>query len=201
MVTPFFSGSFDPIHIGHAALASTLSQLDGIDELWLSLSPQNPLKSSCTPLFSDEQRLDMVSLTFADCRKIRVVDFEFSLPRPNYTFRTLSMLSERFPERKFTLVVGADNLLCFDRWRDPEAILQRFGLIVYPRPGFNLSIEDIEHYERRFNAPGSIRYVADVPLFDISSTYLRREIKNGKDIRYLVPDRAYEYIRGVGYGS
>ena len=129
-----FGGSFDPVHRGHLALAQYLLECGAVEEVWLMVSPLNPLKSGAQ-LSPDAERLEMARLAAADVPGVVVSDFELHLPRPSYTWRTLRTLREAHPDIEFSLIVGADNWLVFDRWQHPEEILAHHRLLVYPRPG------------------------------------------------------------------
>lgn len=181
--TALFFGSFNPIHVGHLVIANTIVQQDDVDELWLVVSPQNPLKERST-LLADHHRLEMVRRAIDDNYSLRVCDIEMHLPIPSYTVVTLAALGEKYPDREFCLVMGSDNLLTFNRWRNYEYILSHYRIYVYPRPGSE-------------NAPlvshPNVTMV-DVPMMDISSSYIRQCIANGKDVRYLLTDPVYNYL-------
>lgn len=147
------------------------------------LSPCNPLKDG-TEMASEEDRLNMLRLACEDVDFLTVSDIELSLPRPSYTIDTLNALSEQNPEIDFELIVGGDNLNIFDRWRDSNTILDKYGLIVYPRPGYKIK-EDID---------GRIK-VVDAPMVEISSTFIRQAISERKDVNFFVPPKVYQYIR------
>lgn len=180
-----YSGSFDPIHIGHTMVASYIAQFAGVDEVWMLVSPLNPLKAAASPPASPLQRLDMARLAIGDAERIRVSDFELSMPLPTYSYRTLCALSERFPDCSFSLVVGSDNILLFDRWRNYREILSRFGVIVYPRPGYPADPDKL---------PEGATLLPDAPTADISSTFIREAIASGFDMRFFIPAAAAEYI-------
>lgn len=183
--TYLFGGSFDPIHIGHAMLANHVSQLPGVEELWLMPGRVNPLKADRPPT-ADEHRLRMCSLVAERCANVRVTDVELRLPEPSYTWRTLEHLRENFPGRRFVLLIGSDNWLCFDRWARHEEILRSCGLAIYPRPGFDVDPAAL---------PVNVRYLENPPIARISSTFVRRELAEGKNLRYLVPADVLEYIK------
>ena len=178
-----FSGTFDPIHIGHALLASYIAQSGLVDEVWLLVSPRNPLKKEAA-VASDEERLEMARLAIDNMSHVKVSDFEMQLPIPSYTYHTLACLKERFRDCEFKLIVGADNWCNFSSWANWESILNEFGLIVYPRPGFEVK-----------GLPDNCKYLEELPLIGISSTDIRRNIAAGKSIRYMVPDAVLKYIK------
>ncbi len=177
-----YSGTFDPIHTGHAILASFIAQSGLVDEVWLLVSPRNPLKREAA-IASDEERLQMAARAASGLPGVKVSDFEMHLPLPSYTYRTLCSLRESYPEHQFKLIVGADNWCSFSSWANWEKILQEFGLIVYPRPGF--SVEGL---------PENSAFLSDAPLIGISSTGIREDIAAGRCVRYLVPDPVLGFI-------
>lgn len=180
--TGIFGGSFNPIHIGHLALANYLCENDYIDELWFLVSPQNPFKQN-EKLLNDKTRLRMVNAAVSGYGRFRVSDFEFSLPKPSYTINTLNKLSETYPDRDFYLIIGADNWAAFDRWKSPEEIISKHHVLVYPRLGY-----DIPEM-----LPQNVRAV-DSPLIEVSSTFIRESISQGKDVRYFLHPAVYEII-------
>ena len=181
--TALFFGSFNPIHVGHMIIANTMVQQEGMDELWLVVSPQNPLKERAS-LLADHHRLQMARRAVDDNYRLRVCDIEMHLPVPSYTVVTLAALAEKYPEREFCLVMGSDNLQTFPRWRNYEYILNHYHLYVYPRPGS----------ERCPLADHPNVTLVDVPMMDISSSYIRQQIGAGRDVRYLLTEPVYRYL-------
>lgn len=163
-VTGIYGGSFNPIHLGHIHLAKALSDSGLVDEMWLLVSPQNPFKVN-DALLDDEERLRLALLAVSDVPGVEVCDREFSLPRPSYMYNTLQVLSQENPEREFVLVIGADNWERFPAWYRSADILSGYRIIIYPRPGYVLK-----------DVPQNIT-IADTPLFDISSTKIRKRIQ------------------------
>ena len=186
--TGLYFGSFNPIHIGHLAIANYMIEYSDLDELWFVVSPQNPLKEKKT-LLKDHHRLEMVRLALADDNRFRVSDIEFKLPIPSYTIDTLAYLGEKYPGHEFQLVMGADQLRTFRRWKHTELIAQNYHRLIYPRPGV-----DPESLKSVPNAT-----VVNAPLMEISSSFIRQAIKDGKDIRHLVPTPAYTYMREMHF--
>ena len=181
--TALFFGSFNPIHVGHLVIANTMLQQEGIDEVWLVVSPQNPLKERAT-LHADHHRLQMVRRAIEDNYRLRDCDIEMHLPLPSYTVVTLAALGEKYPDREFCLIMGSDNLENFHRWRNYEYILQNYHIYVYPRPGSeNCPLRDHPNVT-----------MTDVPMMDISSSYIRKQIAEGKDVRYLLTEPVYKYL-------
>lgn len=178
-----YGGSFDPVHTGHTLIASKVAALPDIDEVWLMVSPENPFKSG-RHLAPENDRLAMVRLAAADLPGVEACDFEFSLPRPSYTYDTLCRLREAFPDCEFTLVIGADNWRDFSGWRNPDNILSEFGLIIYPRPGIPLDIPDNDH----------ITVVPDATQSEASSTEVRRRLAIDAPTDGLITPAVRAYI-------
>ena len=174
--TGIFGGSFNPIHVGHIALARQLLKCAGLQEVWFVVSPQNPWKSE-QELLDDESRLNMVRIALRDEENLLASDYEFHLQRPSYTLNTLRHLSEDYPEREFVLLIGGDNWAQFDKWYGYQEILSKYSIVVYPRRG--------EHVEEK-ELPENVS-VVDTPLLDISSTEIRNRILQGQSIHDLVP--------------
>ncbi|MDE6380077.1 MAG: nicotinate (nicotinamide) nucleotide adenylyltransferase [Muribaculaceae bacterium] len=202
MKVGIFGGSFDPIHYGHIRLAQYVLENTDLDEIWLMVAPLNPLKPQGY-VASDEQRLEMARLAVAEIPGIRVSDFEFSLPIPSYTYNTLLRLKETYPEIDFRLIIGGDNWAHFDSWRNPQEIIDEFGLIVYPRPGEDLSLQSSVFSHK----PSScITILKDAPQMPVSSTQLRSALENQSDaspstfglIHDSVHPQVMEYIEKNG---
>lgn len=185
-----FGGSFNPVHNGHVTLAKAIVASGEVDEVWLTLSPQNPLKKSKT-LADDVHRLAMLHLAVDGEEGLEVCDVELSLPRPSYTINTLRHLTSERPDCRFRLIVGADNYAVFDRWREHDRLIADYGLIVYPRQGF-----DAEAGEKGVT-------IVEAPLYDVSSTEIRAAIADGDDFSTMVPSSVADYIKEnklYGYG-
>lgn len=165
-----YGGSFNPVHFGHVGLARWVMEHTDLDELWLMVSPSNPLKDARI-LAPEQERLAAVSEAVQDIPGVKACDFEFSLPRPSYTANTLRALQAAYPEHTFTLVIGEDNLAIFPQWREYEYILTNFRIFVYPRHS-----QIINHKSEIINAK-NITFLADAPYFDISSTELRERAR------------------------
>ena len=183
-----FCGSFNPVHNGHVALADYIARNSDLDEVWLVVSPLNPLKRTIADtLAPNEQRLDMVRLALRSCERLFASDIEFSLPLPNYTINTLNALKSKYPETDFSLIIGADNLALFERWKDSDVIMSNFDMLVYPRPGVDLG-SLMQKYPK-------VRVLENAPLHDISSTEIRRRISSGESVSGLVNPEVEKYIR------
>lgn len=183
--TGLLFGSFNPIHIGHLALANYMLEYAPFDEIWLVVSPRNPFKNE-SDLAPPAHRLAMAHIATRKDLRIRISDIEFEMPTPSYTIHTLEKLITIFPGKKFSLIIGSDNLLNIERWQASEKILKTFPILVYPRPGYSLN-------EANADILQSVKTL-QAPLLDISSTLIREGIRNGKNLRYLMPDGVYDYI-------
>lgn len=174
-----FGGTFNPVHCGHLNLAQWLVDEKFFDEVWLTLSPENPLKSD-RPGASDSNRREMLNLACEGREHLHPCFIEFNLPRPSYTINTLQSLSARFPDYQFSLIIGSDNWKIFPNWHEPDAIRTRYGVVVYPRPG----------YDAPETLPDGVRYVADAPQSSVSSSAIR----SGQNLN-LLPQRVLDYIK------
>lgn len=183
MKVGLFFGSFNPIHIGHLIIASVMQDRTDLDEVWFVVSPQNPFKKRKS-LIHEFDRLRMVELAIEDNDRFKALDIEFHMPRPSYTIDTLTYLFEKHPQHEFKLIIGGDNLAHFHKWKNSEQILENYGLYVYPRPGESVS----------FQHP-NVQYV-EAPLIDISATFIRKSIQQGKSVKYLIPPLVEDYIHG-----
>lgn len=184
--TGIFSGSFNPIHIGHLALANYLCEYEGLDEIWFMVSPQNPLKAQ-QKLWSDEFRLKLVKAAIQDYPRFHASDFEFHLPRPSYSVHTLQKLRNTYPEREFYFIIGSDNWACFDRWFQWEQIIAENKILIYPRPGYPVDENKL---------PQTVHLVHS-PIFEISSTFIRQALHEGKDIRYFLHPDVWQLIHAA----
>ena len=183
-----FFGSFNPVHIGHMALANYMLSYTDMDEVWMVVSPQNPLKNK-NQLLNQHHRLLMVDLAIDDAKGIRSSNIEFKLPQPSYTINTLAHLGEKYPEHRFSLIMGQDNLQTFSKWKNYEAILKNYHIYVYPRP---------ETKPSEFDTHPSV-HITEAPLIEISSTFIRQAIKEKKDVRFFLPNKVWEEIDAMGF--
>lgn len=179
-----YSGSFDPIHTGHAIVANYMLQWCDLDEIWIMITPLNPLKSRIEA--SNFDRLSMAQLTFANTKGIVVSDFEFTLPSPSYTYQTLKKLKEKYPYHQFKLIIGSDNWTIFNKWRDYDKIIDEYGLLIYPRPGFKVEKNSL---------PNNVEFMEDAPQIVMSSTFVREAIKNDKNLNFFIPQEVSNYIK------
>lgn len=184
MKIALLGGSFNPVHIGHMMLASYVKQFMGFDEVWLMLSPLNPLKVNTADIIPDIYRLKMLDIAIGNSTGLVVNDIELSMPRPSYTINTMAYLTKKYPKHTFKLVIGADNWKIFSRWKDSERLLDEYGAMVYPRPGYPIGTVYDERVE-----------VIHAPTVDISSTFIRKSLARGKDMTYFLPAGVFEYIK------
>jgi nicotinate-nucleotide adenylyltransferase len=182
MKTGLFFGSFNPVHIGHLAIANYMVELTDLDQLWFVISPQNPFKKKDT-LLEDHKRRTLLEIAIEKDNRFRICDIEFKLPRPSYTVDTLAYLKELHPRHEFILIMGSDGLSSFRKWKNHKIIEDHYARYIYPRPGF--SFDPAEHRNTR---------LVDAPQMDISSTFIRKALKSRLDIRYFLPGKVYEYI-------
>lgn len=177
-------GSFDPIHVGHAIIASYIMRHTSLEQLWLMVTPENPWKEGQLHA-SELHRLRMTELVTRHIEGVTTSAFEMQLPRPSYSVDTLRALRERFPQHEFVLVIGADNWVEFDRWRDYEEILRHHHVMVYPRLGYDIQVPD-ELQERVT--------IVQAPIIEVSSTMIRLELQQGHDATFYVTDEVNRYI-------
>jgi nicotinate-nucleotide adenylyltransferase len=181
--TGLFFGSFNPIHIGHLMIASFMVEYTDLDHVWFVVSPHNPLKEKSS-LLADHHRLTMVNLAIDDDSRFKSSSIEFKLPQPSYTIDTLTYLAEKYPNKEFVLIAGSDNLPTFHKWKNHEELLRQYKMYLYPRPETIASIFDHHPSITRIEAP----------LVTISSSFIRRGIKEGRNMRYFLPDKVWKYI-------
>jgi nicotinate-nucleotide adenylyltransferase len=185
-----YFGTFNPIHVGHLIIANHMAEYSNLEQIWMVVTPHNPFKNKDT-LLDDNQRLQLVTIATEDYPKIKASDIEFKLSQPNYTVNTLVHLQEKFPQHEFSLIMGEDNLRSLHKWKNYEVILQNYSIYVYPR------IEDknqtAELISSEFKNHPRI-HIIDAPIVEISSTFIRKNIKKGKNIQPLLPAKVWEYI-------
>jgi nicotinate-nucleotide adenylyltransferase len=182
-----YFGSFNPIHIAHLIIVNQILNETSIQKVWFIVSPQNPFKDE-SKLLNKYHRLHLVRLATEDDNRIKVSDIEFDLPKPSYTSNTLAHLEEQYPQHKFSIIIGSDSFQNLHRWKNYETIVKNYEICVFKRPGF----------EMQNNIHAKV-YVVEAPLLQISATQIRKLIKKGKSIRYMVPDRVLEEIEKGGY--
>ncbi len=188
MKTGLFFGSFNPVHIGHLAIADYCMEFTGLDELWFVISPHNPLKPKKS-LLPDQDRYDLMELAIGDDHRFRISDIEFRMPRPSYTIDTLTCLSVKHPGRQFYLIMGSDVLSSFDKWKNYREIIRHYRRLIIPRPGTG-------------DLPGLGKENAELvsaPLMEISSSFIRKAIRDKKDIRHFLPPGVYDHILKMNF--
>jgi nicotinate-nucleotide adenylyltransferase len=189
-----YFGSFNPIHIGHIAIAGYMLEFTGIDEIWFIISPHNPLKKKET-LLDNYQRLRMTNLAIGNNDRMRASDIEFKMPVPSYTIDTLAYLEEEYPNHRFSLVMGDDNLYTLHKWKNGLELVQKCPILVYPRPD---SKKPSEPLLERILSAADIRFV-NAPMMDISGTFIRNGIKKGKNMSYFMPAPVWKYIEEMHF--
>lgn len=182
-----YFGSFNPVHNGHLIIANHIANETDLDQVWLVVSPQNPFKQSVS-LLNEYQRLHLIKSAIDGEKKLRASNVEFNLPKPSYTVDTLAYLNEKFPEYEFSIVMGSDGFQNLPNWKNYEVIIANHPIYIYKRPGFEIT----ENW-------GANIKIMNAPLLDISSTHIRKLIKEKKSIRFLVPDLVKEEIELAGY--
>ncbi len=190
MKVGLFFGSFNPIHIGHLVIGNHLAEHSDIDQIWFVVTPHNPFKKKSS-LLDNYQRLEMVYQATKEFDKLKPSDIEFSLPQPNYTINTLVYLQEKYPDKEFALIMGEDNLKSFHKWKNYELILEGHHIYVYPR----ISEKKIE---TQFHENPKIHFV-DAPIMELSSTFIRKSIKEGKNVKPMLPNSVWEYLDEMNF--
>jgi len=188
MKVGLFFGSFNPVHIGHLAIANYMLEYTDLKNIWFVISPHNPLKEKKS-LLPEIQRLRLVREAIGDFNKFKASNVEFKLPQPSYTINTLTHLQEKYPKNEFVLILGSDNLQTFHKWKNYEEILKQYEIYVYPRPDSDGGQLKTHPKVKMTNAP----------VMDISSSFIREAIKQKKDIRYYLPENVWNYIREMHF--
>ena len=190
MKVGLYFGTFNPIHVGHLTIANHMAEFSDLDEIWMVVTPHNPHKKKSS-LLDNHHRIAMVDIAVEDYRKIKSSKIEFDLPQPNYTVNTLAVLKEKHPEIDFCLIMGEDNLKSFHKWKNFDVILERYRLYVYPR----ISEGKIE--TQFDNHPKIVKVAA--PIMELSSTFIRKGVKDGKNIRPMLPQNVWEYLDEMNF--
>lgn len=178
-------GSYNPVHIGHLMVADFVMQHVGLDSVLMMLSPMNPFKAGSSELIDDSHRMAMLKIACGGMEKIFPSGLELEMPRPSYTIDTLHRLHELHPENRYRIIIGSDNWLAFNRWRSSDEIISEFGVIVYPRPGYDMPSETL---------PDGVEFI-EAPTVNISSTFIRQQIADGFDMNIFLPRGVYSYIK------
>ena len=183
-----YFGSFNPIHNGHLIIASYMAEFTDLKQVWMVVSPHNPLKPSAS-LLQDYHRYYLVELAIGNNKKLKPSKIEFNLPKPYYTIHTLTYLHEKFPQHEFALIMGSDNLTTFNKWKNYELILANHDIYVYPRPLYDGG--ELKNHERV--------KIINAPLMEISSSFIRKSIKEKKDVRFMMPEAVNNYIEEMHF--
>ena len=186
-----YFGTFNPIHIGHLNIAHYFAQYSKLDEVWLVVTPRNPLKLKQS-LLADYHRAALVDIALEDYPQLKTSRVEFDLPQPNYTVNTLAVLQEQNPEHSFALIMGEDNLQNLHKWKNYEWLLEHIPILVYPR------ISHLENSPSKSKITGNITPVK-APIFELSSTFIRKSIERGLDIRPMLPEKVWRYIDEMNF--
>jgi nicotinate-nucleotide adenylyltransferase len=184
-------GSFNPVHNGHMMLANYFACFTELDEVWMVLSPQNPFKSQAQ-LLAFHHRYQLLQKACEDVQFIKPCDVESKLDLPSYTSHTLVYLCEKYPAHQFSLILGSDNLLSFHKWKNYDYILHHFRMLIYPRPGFSDSTSTFPEHS-------NIVICREAPLIEISASFIRKAIAEGRNIRYFMPHKAFEYMDEMNF--
>jgi nicotinate-nucleotide adenylyltransferase len=184
-----FFGSFNPIHVGHLIIANHLAEYTDLKQVWLVVSPHNPLKEK-ESLLNEYHRLDLVNTAIEGNTKLKSCDIEFKLPKPSYTIDTLQYLTEKYPKHEFSLIMGSDNIASIHKWKNFEKLMSNYSIYVYKRLG-----DDEKSLQNKYP---SVKFL-DVPLLNISSSLIRKMIKSKKSVRYLLPENVYQQVIQAGY--
>lgn len=197
-----YFGTFNPIHIGHLVISNYMADYTDLDQVWLVVTPQNPLKKKKS-LLEDYHRLAIVEVAIEDNEKLRASDIEFRLPKPSYTAHTLAYLKEKFPNHEFNLIMGEDNLRTFHKWKNHEVILENHKIYVYPRV---LTIQEEEEVneigafpDNKFSSHSNVVICDDAPVMKVSASFIRNAIEEGRDVRYLLTDPVHKYIDEMNF--
>lgn len=197
-----YFGTFNPIHVGHLVIANYMADFTDLDQVWLIVSPHNPLKEKST-LLTDLHRLALVKVAIDDNPKLRASDIEFSLPKPSYTATTLAYLKDQYPQHNFALIMGEDNLRTLHKWYNHDVILKNHKIYVYPRV---LTVQEEaevtginSHIGNDFAEDANVVFCDDAPVMKVSASFVRNAIRDGKDVRYLLTEPVHKYIEEMNF--
>lgn len=197
-----YFGTFNPIHVGHLVIANYMAQYTELEQVWLVVSPQNPLKDKST-LLTDHHRLMLVKIAIDDNPSLRASDIEFNLPKPSYTATTLAYLKDTYPDYEFSLIMGEDNLRTLHKWFNHDVIIQQHKIYVYPRV---LTVqEEVElasintNVDNKFRHNSNVFFCENAPVMKVSASFIRQSIKEGKDVRYLLTEPVNRYVDEMNF--
>jgi len=192
-----YFGTFNPIHVGHLIIANYMADYTDLDEIWLIVSPQNPLKKK-ESLLADYHRLNLVRVGIENNIKLKASDIEFKLSKPSYTVHTLIHLKEKYPNYHFNLIMGADNLRSFHKWKNHDEIIKEHHIYVYPRILTEQELNDKASQLKPIYEHENIIH-CDAPMMKISSSFIRKAIKSKKDVQYLLTEPVYKYVDEMNF--
>lgn len=202
MKVGLYFGTFNPIHVGHLVIANYMADYTDLDQVWLMVTPQNPLKVKSS-LLADYHRLALVKVAIDDNSNLRASDIEFKLPKPSYTATTLAYLKEQYPENEFSLIMGEDNLRTFHKWYNHEVILKNHKFYVYPRVLTLQEEEEVREignqHDNLLSDHPNVIICNDAPVMKVSSSFVRHAIREGKDVRYLLTEPVQRYIEEMNF--
>lgn len=197
-----YFGTFNPIHVGHLVIANYMADFTELNQVWMVVSPHNPLKDKTT-LLTDMHRLALVKVAIDDNSKLRACDIEFNLPKPSYTSTTLAYLKEKYPENEFALIMGEDNLRTLHKWKNHETILKNHKIYVYPRVLTTQEEAEVSDINAKigndFSQNANVIFCEEAPVMKVSATFVRNAIKDGKDVRYLLTEPVHKYIEEMHF--
>lgn len=197
-----YFGTFNPIHVGHLVIANYMADYTDLNQVWLVVTPQNPLKEKAT-LLKDNHRLALVKVAIEDNPKLRASDIEFKLPKPSYTVTTLAYLKEKYPENEFAIIMGEDNLRTLHKWQNHDVILKNHKVYVYPRVLTMQEEAEVSTINSQINndfaSNPNVIFCEDAPVMKVSSSFVRNAIKEGKDVRYLLTEPVQQYIEEMHF--
>lgn len=197
MKVGLYFGTYNPIHIGHLIIANYMANYTNLDQVWLVVSPQNPLKKKST-LLEDYHRLAMVEIAVEDNDKLKASNIEFKLPQPSYTSNTLAYLIDKYPKIDFSLIMGEDNLRTFHKWKNYEEILNNHSIYVYPRTLTEQEEHNDSNESTYFNEHPNV-VMCNAPIMKISASFIRKAIKDKKDVKYLLPEKVLTYLTEMNF--
>lgn len=195
MEVGLFFGTFNPVHVGHLIIANYMLQHTSLNEVWFVVSPHNPFKEKKS-LLKDYHRLALVDLALENRDGLRSSNIEFNLPQPSYTTNTLAHLTEKYPTKKFSLIMGEDNLRGLHKWKNAEQLVKNHPILVYPRLSIEQNNKQIPDW---IFEQGDITIMNDLPIMNLSSTFIRNEIAAGNNISFMVPDKVINYIDEMNF--
>jgi nicotinate-nucleotide adenylyltransferase len=191
-----YFGTFNPIHVGHLIIANHIADNTPLDSIWLVVTPQNPLKNKAS-LLADYHRLATVRVAVENNTKLQACNIEFDLPKPSYTVSTLAYITEKYPEHTFSLIMGEDNLRTFHKWKNYEQIINNYNIYVYPRvlteQEKNKQNQVVDSIDGNLINHSNIIF-CNAPIMKISSSFIRKAIKEKKDVQYLLTEPVFKYL-------